>query len=153
MPDARILVITDDHDPQAIAAVISSGIGGVITKSRAPSWFVLEAAYIVGSGHGFVADSLLRDSFIAIQRHKRLPGEKRVTPREREILNLLADGLSDESVARQLGVATTTVQTHIGNLLHKLGVSSRFQLGMHAVQCDLLETFQVSPEPSIHSPT
>jgi RNA polymerase sigma factor (sigma-70 family) len=62
----------------------------------------------------------------------------RLTPREREVLQALAAGLSDREIAHQLHVSTETVRTHMVNLLHKLGVDSRLKALVFALRHNLV---------------
>jgi DNA-binding NarL/FixJ family response regulator len=62
-----------------------------------------------------------------------------LTPREREVLNELAEGLSDKEIAEKLYVSTETVRTHMVNILAKLGVNSRLQALVFAVRHGLVE--------------
>jgi DNA-binding NarL/FixJ family response regulator len=62
-----------------------------------------------------------------------------LTPRELEILELLASGTSDGEIAHLLGVAATTIQTHVGNILRKAGVTTRVQLGVFAHASQVVE--------------
>ena len=60
-----------------------------------------------------------------------------LTPRESEVLALIAGGLSNKRIARELGIAEKTVKTHVGHVLAKLGVSDRTQAALHAVRAGL----------------
>ena len=71
------------------------------------------------------------------QREQRREGEEALaslTPREREVLQLLGEGLSDKEIAERMGVGSETVRTHMVNLLGKLGVNSRLQALVFAVR-------------------
>jgi DNA-binding NarL/FixJ family response regulator len=62
-----------------------------------------------------------------------------LTPREREVLCLIAAGRSNKRIARELGVAEKTVKTHVGHVLAKLGVSDRTQAALIAVRAGLAD--------------
>lgn len=70
--------------------------------------------------------------------HARVLDES-ITAREREVLQLLADGLDNRAIATRLGISPQTVRTHIGNLLAKLAVSSRLEAVVKAVRLGLVE--------------
>jgi len=61
-----------------------------------------------------------------------------LTPREREVLLLIARGRSNKRIALELGVSEKTVKTHVGHVLAKLGVTDRTQAALHAVRSGLL---------------
>jgi DNA-binding NarL/FixJ family response regulator len=60
-----------------------------------------------------------------------------LTPREREVLALVARGFANKRIARELGIAEKTVKTHVGHVLAKLGVTDRTQAAVHAVRMGL----------------
>ena len=59
------------------------------------------------------------------------PGD-RLTPTQQSVLELMAQGLQDDAIARRAGISTTTVRRHISAIMHRLGVSSRFAAGAAA---------------------
>jgi len=62
-----------------------------------------------------------------------------LTKREIEVLRLLASGMADDQIARELGVANSTVQSHVGNIMRKLGAANRVQCGSIAVRLGLID--------------
>ncbi len=66
------------------------------------------------------------------------PPEMSLTPREIEVLGLMAEGMTNQQIAEQLIVSPTTVKTHVQNILQKLGVSDRTQAAVYAVRCGLI---------------
>jgi len=76
----------------------------------------------------------------------------RLTPREREVLQALAAGLSDREIAHQLLVSTETVRTHMVNLLHKLEVDSRLKALVFAVRHHLVSIGAPGAGASVYRP-
>ena len=70
----------------------------------------------------------------AIADGRRPPGDHTLTRREREVLGLIARGLSNKRIAFELGISEKTVKTHVGHVLAKLGVSDRTQAALLAVR-------------------
>jgi NarL family two-component system response regulator LiaR len=61
-------------------------------------------------------------------------GDPGLTPREREVLALVARGLANKRIAQELGIAEKTVKIHVSRILHKLGVADRTQAALYAVR-------------------
>jgi DNA-binding NarL/FixJ family response regulator len=126
--DARMIVLTRGHVGDALLAAAEAGASGCVGHdigSRVLSSLIVEA---MEDGR-FVVDpdglgAALRRAGAA-RREPKPPGLSRLTSREREILDLLAEGLDNPAIAKQLHVSTHTVRTHVGRVLRKLGVSSR----------------------------
>jgi DNA-binding NarL/FixJ family response regulator len=66
------------------------------------------------------------------------PREELLTPREREVLELITRGMANKRIARELGVSEKTVKAHVGHVLAKLGVTDRTQAALHAVRAGLV---------------
>jgi DNA-binding NarL/FixJ family response regulator len=116
-PAARILVLSNLQGSEDVYRAMRCGARGYLTKD-ADGRQLVDAMRIVGTGGRFIPRSL--ESLLA----ERCPGSD-ITPREHEVLSLLAAGLSTVEVARRLEVAEKTVRIHIGNLLEKLGARDR----------------------------
>ena len=116
-PGARILVLSNFQGSEDVYRAMRRGARGYLTKD-ADGRQLVEAIRTVAMGGRFIPASL--ESRLA----ERCPGAD-ITPRENEVLGLLAQGASTTEVARRLEIAEKTVRIHIGNLLEKLGARDR----------------------------
>ena len=141
-PQAIALVLTGDGSNVAMARAVEAGAAGVIHKSR-PVSEVVEAIRRLHAGESLLS---LRETIEMLRLISRQREQDRavhamidrLTPREREVLQALAAGLSDREIAHQLLVSIETVRTHMVNVLHKLEVDSRARALVFAVQHDLV---------------
>jgi DNA-binding NarL/FixJ family response regulator len=116
-PAARILVLSNFQGSEDVYRAMRCGARGYLTKDADRSQ-LLEAIRAVAGGARFIPKVL--ESRLA----ERCPGAD-ISPRENDVLRLLADGLGTSDIARQLQIAEKTVRIHIGNLLEKLGARDR----------------------------
>jgi RNA polymerase sigma factor (sigma-70 family) len=126
---ARILVVTDTDDDQLVLRALRAGATGFFLKDAAPDRLA-EAVRAVASGETLLAPPIARRLVEAQFLHADATLRARfehLTEREREIVRLLAKGLSNAALAQALGLSEGTVKTHITRLLTKLGVKSRVQ--------------------------
>ncbi|MEU7867640.1 response regulator transcription factor [Dactylosporangium sp. NPDC049140] len=145
-PDApRVLVLTTfDTDEDAFAA-LQAGASGFLLKNAPPA-DLLAAIRVVAAGDAVVAPSVTRrllDRFVVpAPAPARAPaGTGRLdllTDRERQVLLLVAEGLSNAEIGERLRVAETTVKTHVGRVLTKLGLRDRVQLVVLAYETGLV---------------
>ncbi|HSK98328.1 MAG TPA: response regulator transcription factor [Euzebyales bacterium] len=124
--DVAILVLSVHDDARRLRAVLRGGARGYLLKSARPDEL---AAGIrrVAAGHWAIGDELLGmlvEAFIGTTP----VGVPSVTPREREVLDLLAEGLANRAVAERLGISTRTAQKHVENLFKKFNVHERAEL-------------------------
>jgi DNA-binding NarL/FixJ family response regulator len=116
-PTARILVLSNFQGSEDVYRAMRCGARGYLTKD-ADGRQLVDAIRTVAAGGRFIPRSL--ESRLA----ERCPGAD-ITPRENDVLRLLARGLSTTNIAHELRVAEKTVRVHIGNLLEKLGAHDR----------------------------
>lgn len=116
-PTARILVLSNFQGSEDVYRAMRCGARGYLTKD-AEGRQLVDALETVANGGRFIPRSL--ESRLA----ERCPGAE-ITPRESDVLRLLAKGSSTLDIAQQLKVAEKTVRIHIGNLLEKLGARDR----------------------------
>lgn len=139
----RVLVLTTfDTDADAFAA-LRAGASGFLLKNVPPEE-LLVAIRAVAGGDAVVAPRVTRkllDRFAAQLGSQSAPVDTRVallTEREREVLLLVAQGLSNSEIAERLFVAEATVKTHMGKILTKLGLRDRVQAVIFAYESGLI---------------
>lgn len=134
-PDTRILVLTAHDEDNYVVAALEAGVHGYLLKTAYPAELV-DAVRAVHSGETVLNPSVAARVIRILMRRQRgggAPDARDVlTPREREVLRLAALGLRNRDIAEQMGVSSRTVETHFGNILNKLGVSTRTAAVMHA---------------------
>ncbi len=147
-PGSRVLVLTTfDVDDLAFAA-LRAGASGFLLKSARPDELV-DAIRTVAAGTSVVAPRVLRRMLDLFAPHLPSaddvapddgpdPRLRALTPRELEVLRLVAEGASNAEVAAELVVSETTVKTHVGNLFAKLGARDRVQAVIIAYECGLV---------------
>jgi DNA-binding NarL/FixJ family response regulator len=135
-PDRRIVLYTGESDSDVLFDALDSGARGYALKEGSPGELV-GALQIVADGGTYV-DPRLRPALLSRRTTQRLPA---LSPREREIMDLLAQGLTGEQVAERLVLSAETVKTHIRNAMNKLEASTR----VHAVAIALREGYISGP--------
>jgi len=135
VPSARAVVLTSYLDDERLLPAMRAGAAGYLLKSVQPQ----ELARAVRTA---AAGQALIDPAVAARLVEALDGSSddqadRLTPREREVLALLARGFANKRIAVELGIAEKTVKTHVSNVLAKLGVSDRTQAALYASRLGL----------------
>ena len=129
VPDAAVLIFTAFSERSLLARGLESGAKGYILK-EAPHETLLRAIERVAKGEGYV-DPALMPAFLSGKDQTDM-----LTAREREILQLLADGMSNADVAAKLFISQETVKSHVRHILTKLEADTR----THAVAIALRES-------------
>ena len=137
---ARVLILTTFDLDEYVYEALRAGASGFLLKDRPPEELVA-AVRVIASGEALLAPSVTRRLIEEFAR--RAPAVKpteldELTEREREVLVLMARGLSNAEIARSLFVAETTVKTHVGRVLHKLRLRDRAQAVVLAYESGLV---------------
>ena len=135
-PETKLIFLTREDTEAARFAALESGASAFIHKSRAAQ-DVVEAIRTVAHG-----GSLFTPRTIASLLNSRRDVEaqlERLTPREKEVLRMMAEGISSREIATRLGISYTTVRTHIRSLGSKLGVHSKLEAIVKARELALVE--------------
>ncbi|MGH3788281.1 MAG: response regulator [Pseudonocardiaceae bacterium] len=128
----RVLVLTTFDLDEYVYAALRAGASGFLLKDTPPAK-LLDAVRVVASGEALLAPSVTRRLIAEFVRHPepaRRPARTLagITEREREVLTLIARGLSNSEIEHHLRLSRGTVKTHIGRLLAKLDARDRAQL-------------------------
>lgn len=138
-PEVNVLVLTMHRTDDYFFEMLISGASGYVLKS-AETGELINAVRVVAGGDVYLyptmARQLVRDyvSRVGGSLESDLP----LSPREREVMQLLAEGYSNKEIAERLVVSPSTVHTHRSNLMTKLGLSSRHELIRYARKVGLL---------------
>ena len=120
LPETKVLIFTAYSERSLLGRGFESGAKGYVLK-EAPHGTLVRAIEKVAAGEGYVDPSLM-PQFLAGRDQSEM-----LTPREREILQLLADGLSNGDVAERLFISQETVKSHVRHILTKLEADTRTQ--------------------------
>jgi DNA-binding NarL/FixJ family response regulator len=142
-PHFAALVLTASLDRAEHARAVESGASGILHKSAGVDE-ILDATRRLGEGETLLS----QEELIALLRlagqsreeeREALASIEQITPREKEVLQALAEGLSNKGIAEKLHVSVDTERTHMMNILNKLGVHSRLQALLFAARHGLVE--------------
>jgi len=133
----RLLVLTARRDGADIYEAIAAGASGYVVKTADPA-FICSAIAAVADGETVLDPDLHQFVAAEIRLHAG-HAEVNLTRRERDVLELAAQGCTSHEIGAQLYVSETTVKTHLGNLYTKLGVSSRAAAVAQAIKRGLVE--------------
>jgi NarL family two-component system response regulator LiaR len=136
VPGARVIVLTSFLDDDKLLPALRAGAAGYLLKNAQPQ----ELARAVRAAH---AGEALLDPVVAARLVDALSGQddplERLTPRERDVLELIGRGFPNKRIALELGITEKTVKTHVGHVLAKLGVTDRTQAAVVAVRAGLVD--------------
>jgi two-component system response regulator NreC len=139
LPETRVVVLSMHSTPEHVRPAIRAGAGGYLVKGSGLS-DLIAAVQAVASGNAFfspeVAKIVLEDSRGQTKSSARAPNE--LTPREREVLQLVAEGKSSPEIAKFLGLSVKTIEGHRGRIMAKLDVHNVAGLVRHAIRIGLV---------------
>jgi len=132
LPSIRIVILTGHEDEQYVRALFAIGVDGYLLKTaRGPE--LIEAVRSVVRGIQVVRIEITERAPSAGPR-SGIAANPNLSEREGEVLALLARGARNKEIAQELGIKTSTVETHISNAMTKLGARSRTEMMSRAVQ-------------------
>lgn len=137
-PEVAQILLLDAYSPESVVNAFRSGARGLFCFSRYPFRMLCKCIQVVRKGQiwvsgdqvEFLVDGLNQVSSLRVVNTR---GMKLLTPREEQVVALVADGLSNRQVARELQLSEHTVKKYLFRIFDKLGVSSRVELVLYAV--------------------
>jgi DNA-binding NarL/FixJ family response regulator len=137
----HVLMLSMYDNEQYFFAALKAGACGYVLKSVADQDLV-EACHAAVRGESFlypgVTSTLIRDYLERVRRGERVPGQV-LTPREDEVVKLIAEGHSSKQIAAALTISVKTVERHRANILQRLGMRDRTELTRYAIRAGLIE--------------
>lgn len=138
--EAKVVVLTTFDLDEHVYAALAAGASGFLLKD-APATQLVHAIRVAAAGDALLAPSVTRRLIARFAKNHtsarpHLPAD--LTPRETEVLTLLAEGLSNAEIAERLVVGDATVKTHVARVLAKLGVRDRVQAVVLAYRSGLV---------------
>jgi DNA-binding NarL/FixJ family response regulator len=134
LPDVRVLIVTTFDLDEYVYGALRAGAAGFLLKDTRPA-DLLSAIRVIAAGESLLAPTVTRrliERFVI-----RVPAELGITEREREVLALVAKGLSNAEIAARLHLSIGTVKTHVSHLLTKLDARTRVHLVIAAHEAGL----------------
>ena len=136
-PDAKVIVMDLLPVHEDIAEFVNAGVSGFIMKDATLEDLV-NTIRTVASGASVLPPAMISTLFSQIAREAvakaptRAFDAVRMTPRERPVINLIAEGMSNKEIAARLNIATHTVKSHVRNVMEKLMLHTRLQIAAYA---------------------
>ncbi|WP_159806063.1 response regulator [Cellulomonas citrea] len=138
---AAVVILTTFHREDYLLAALQAGACGFLLKTSRPAQLT-DAVLAAAAGDGLLSPEVTRaviaQAVVGSRRRVDEPDDGLLTEREREVLVLMAHGLSNEEIAGRLVLSRATVKTHVSNLLAKLGLRDRVQAVVYAYEHGLV---------------
>lgn len=140
LPRARVIMLTVSEDAEDLMDCLKAGACGYLLKNIDTA-FLVDSIRRAAAGEAVMAAQMTAKLVAGVKTLARgdaqppaAPSRETLSPRERDVLALLAGGVSNKQIARSLHLAESTVKIHVQNILRKLNLSSRVQAAVYAVE-------------------
>jgi DNA-binding NarL/FixJ family response regulator len=139
-PAARILILTAHESDQLVREVLSAGAKGYVLKSDAGRTLVTALQALLEGGSFFTSNvaRMVLDGYLRSESREAVPAQT-LSAREREIVQLLAEGNSNKDIARVLNISVKTAETHRSNVMRKMGFDSLAELVRYAIRNNIID--------------
>jgi DNA-binding NarL/FixJ family response regulator len=138
----KVLILTTFERDDYVFTALRAGASGFLLKN-APADQLVDAVRVVAAGDALLAPSVTRRIIAEFARRPAAPGTtaglERLTEREREVLRVVATGMTNAEIAQKLFVGEATVKSHVSSLLAKLGLRDRVQAVVFAYENGVVE--------------
>jgi DNA-binding NarL/FixJ family response regulator len=138
VPDTRVLLLSMHDDERYFLEGLEAGAAGYVLK-RAADTDLIGAVRTVAEGRTFLSDDAQRTLMDEWLEHGSPEPDDRLTPRELEVVKLIAEAFTNRQIAETLKLSEKTVESHRANVLSKLGMRDRVELVRYAIRRGLVE--------------
>jgi DNA-binding NarL/FixJ family response regulator len=140
LPGTRVLVLTMHQEDEYVLQAVRAGASGYLVKDRAAAE-LLSALRSLHAGRGYFGPQAAKTLADQLQHPERTQDDPygRLTPREREVFHLIAEGMTTKEIARHLDISVKTAENHRGRVLEKLDVRNTAELVRYASRKGLLD--------------
>ena len=132
-PEVKCLILTSFDDEEALFAAVMAGASGYLLK-QIHGTDVIEGIRLVADGKSLIDPSVAGKLFARLRTPPPVPEKDPLSPREREILELITDGLTNRQIGERLFLAEKTVKNYVSALLAKLGMQRRTQAAAYGAE-------------------
>ncbi|MGY1452383.1 response regulator [Streptomyces sp. SS8] len=141
LPDTRVVILTTFDVDDYVYGALRAGASGFLLKDTEPME-LLHAVRVVARGDALIAPAVTRRLIAQFAGRARQPDPsprlRALTGREREVMTLVGEGLSNDEIARRLVLSPATAKTHVSRIMTKLGVRDRAQLVILAYESGMV---------------
>ena len=140
LPGTRVLVLTMHQEDEYVLQAVRAGASGYLVKDSAPAE-LLAAVRTLHAGRAYFGPQAARALAEQLQHPERMVDDPygTLTAREREVLHLIAEGMTTKEVARRLSIGVKTAENHRGRVLAKLGLRNTAEVVLYAIGKGLLD--------------
>jgi two-component system response regulator NreC len=142
IPEVKVLALTIHEEEAYFFEMLKAGASGYVPKRSSPE-ILLTAIRVVAEGqvflHPVVAGTLVRDYLRGASSGEEPAASDGLTPRQREVLTLIAEGLSNQEIAADLDISVRTVERHRENIMKRLDLHTRVDLFKYALRKGLIQ--------------
>lgn len=133
--DSQVIVLTVSNAPKDMMEALKQGADGYLLKDMEPEE-ILDKLRTAGDGQVVLNEtvSTMLTRMMREEDRKLSPSDARLTQREREILSLITQGMSNKSIGNELDISDGTVKVHVKNLLRKINAKSRLEAAIWAIE-------------------
>ena len=143
VPEAHVLMLTVSEDAADLIEALKLGAAGYLLKNIDTD-FLLDSIKRAANGESVMSPQMAANLANAIRMEKKVTAEKEeaphLSPRETQIIQLIAKGESNKEIARNLDIAESTVKIHVQGILRKLNLTSRVKAAIYAIDHNLVES-------------
>ena len=141
-PSIHVIILTVHNEHSKVVQAIRDGCSAYVLKDSSPEQLI-EIVESVAEGRYFVDTSIANELLVNLVQgtppHQPSKDASQLTMREKEVLQLIVNGLSNKEIAHRLNITLRTVKAHVSSILTKLNVSDRTQAAVLAIQEKFLE--------------